>query len=129
MHETALNRVAMASPSARGYDSPLARTPSRGSQGSTTPGTSSRSGRTVLSDKYVLGEELGRGAFGQVQPLAAVLFELCRFVKSGVSSLKRLLSGSVSGTSRLTTSVTLCRRCAAWLVPYEINRTAEASVT
>lgn len=56
----------MSSPSTGRFDSPLARTPSRGSQGSATPGTSSRSSKTVLGDKYVLGEELGRGAFGQV---------------------------------------------------------------
>ncbi|KAK9805307.1 hypothetical protein WJX73_000155 [Symbiochloris irregularis] len=58
----------MSSPSSRSLDgAPLTRTPSRGSQGSTTPGTSARgSARTVLGDKYQLGEELGRGAFGQV---------------------------------------------------------------
>lgn len=63
----------MSSPSTGRFDSPLARTPSRGSQGSATPGTSSRSSKTVLGDKYVLGEELGRGAFGQVRALPARL--------------------------------------------------------
>ena len=73
-HTSYLNRslqscqgaLIMSSPASRSFDVPLARTPSRGSQGSATPGTSARSSRTALSDKYLLGEELGRGAFGQV---------------------------------------------------------------
>ena len=30
------------------------------------PGTALGRGKTMLSDKYMLGEELGRGAYGQV---------------------------------------------------------------
>lgn len=35
------------------------------------PGTALGRGKTMLSDKYMLGEELGRGAYGQVSKLAA----------------------------------------------------------
>ena len=53
----------MSSPNASG--SPLTRLTARGQ-----PGLASGSG-IRLGDKYVLGEELGRGAYGQVTPCLA----------------------------------------------------------
>lgn len=49
---------------ANGYDPGRRRTTSETSSPSIASGKSSKS---AFSDRYVLGEELGRGAFGQVR--------------------------------------------------------------
>ncbi len=48
-----------------GYDPGRRRTTSEGSSPSVAGGKSQKS---AFSDRYALGEELGRGAFGQVKP-------------------------------------------------------------
>jgi len=66
---------APARPSPRAGPSPRA---------SPAPGSAGPRGTTMLSDKYMLGEELGRGAYGQVlparraaRPLSAVAPHAC----------------------------------------------------